>query len=861
MPKLTEYPQATSFDQNDILIKDGTNGTKKIAVEDAAIEFAALGGLGPEIQAINDFIFGEPLTGWSEPGYFIKTNEAPINVNSPSTASSTPNVRYLVVPCQPYDIFTVSCRGGSTSRSYTFVDQSGGIVGPQASASTTISDQVLLAPEGAVYLVCNDIYGTGNVRAGRQYTDTKYTPAVTIGDATQSSMVLSSGADLNKIVEPGNYRCGSNSTGAALINSPINTTFRMIVMALTVGNVATKHRIQIIIPSWAGDTNKNSIWYRKGKMPSGGEWSWSEWINLGGAYADTRVLNGIPALELTGDMTGISKDDAVTMNYDLLLDVNAAATSAIHGVCTVKWQGSSSQRYEKKNYTIKFTNTRDPDTGALSSVTPLDGWLFWIQAQNNYRRTISSSTTLPPNISTSNPRYAGTDHETQWWGEQTKFCTKANWIDASAARNIVCARLWAEMVKARVDAGEITDDRQNAPNYGAIDGFPIFIKINGTPQGLYTFNIPKDAWQFAMGGRATEYVVSGEGNGNKATQWKSATAAMDGSDFSVEYKDSDSISDSTIATSLNAAIAQAVSAGSDWETTLANYVDINSVFDYFIFTCCIANNDALARNILYGTYDGTKWFMSAYDMDTTFGFDPYGLEVFDVKGVRTNFAAAANMHRLAYLMYTYSKTKLKNRYKMWREGGITGGDGSYYEGWVQDGTYVRLKGMVGQVIPDSEEARANAKWNTTTAADGKFIIIPCSPGDFFTVTTTGQDNPRAFGFADSSKVLLESPLAANGLAVKDYVLQAPANAAYLIVNDASGNGYVRQGKIQEAILSDGHVWKMLTDFVKNIPSRDYDADRNTWPLTPGTSVMTVPQYMEYYRMHCKYLDAEIDALT
>ena len=40
MAKLTEYPQALTFDANDILIKDGTNGTKKITVEDAAKYFS-----------------------------------------------------------------------------------------------------------------------------------------------------------------------------------------------------------------------------------------------------------------------------------------------------------------------------------------------------------------------------------------------------------------------------------------------------------------------------------------------------------------------------------------------------------------------------------------------------------------------------------------------------------------------------------------------------------------------------------------------------------------------------------------------------------------------------------------------------
>lgn len=40
MSKLTEYPAVTRFDANDILIKDGTGGTKKIKASDAAVEFA-----------------------------------------------------------------------------------------------------------------------------------------------------------------------------------------------------------------------------------------------------------------------------------------------------------------------------------------------------------------------------------------------------------------------------------------------------------------------------------------------------------------------------------------------------------------------------------------------------------------------------------------------------------------------------------------------------------------------------------------------------------------------------------------------------------------------------------------------------
>lgn len=40
MAKITEYSQATSFDVGDVILKDGTGGTRKISVGDAAIGFA-----------------------------------------------------------------------------------------------------------------------------------------------------------------------------------------------------------------------------------------------------------------------------------------------------------------------------------------------------------------------------------------------------------------------------------------------------------------------------------------------------------------------------------------------------------------------------------------------------------------------------------------------------------------------------------------------------------------------------------------------------------------------------------------------------------------------------------------------------
>lgn len=407
--------------------------------------------------------------------------------------------------------------------------------------------------------------------------------------------------------------------------------------------------------------------------------------------ATPTMLQELPSLYLYGDIAGMTKSDAVTLDYSLFGQT---------GTCSCKWQGSSSQRYVKKNYTIKF------DTG-------LDAWNKWASYKNALRVNNGNSSSV---VTTSR------------WGSQTKYCFKANWIDPSHARNIVCARLWGQIVKNRVTGGGVTDNRKDAPNYGAINGFPMQIVLNGESLGLYTMNIPKDGWLFNMGSGAAEYVVAGENNSSAACRWK-ATAAVDGSDYSVEYAPN-GVTEATVAASLNTAISAAINAGADWETALAPYLDVDSVFDYFIFTCCVNNHDALARNILYGTYDGTKWFMSAYDLDTTFGVDPYGTTWFDVVNDRNQFAQAAAMHQLAYLMVTYSPAKLKARYQELRAG----------------------------------------------------------------------------------------------------------------------------------ILSEANVWKEFSNFIVDIPTRDYDIDRNIWPSAPGTATANMAQYLEYYRMHCDYLDNEIAAL-
>lgn len=314
------------------------------------------------------------------------------------------------------------------------------------------------------------------------------------------------------------------------------------------------------------------------------------------------VLSGMTVLYLEGDTSAMTKDDAVELAY---------VYGERSGTCTVKWQGSSSLSFPKKNYTVKFDNAFEAAEG---------------------------------------------------WGEQKKYCTKANWIDFSHSRNNVNAKLWGQIVASRSAANATLEA---CPNYGAVDGYPIAIVINGKYMGVYTFNIPKDAWMMNMGSGTNECILCADYH-VAATQFKAA-AALAGGDFEVEYiTDENNIE--WARTSLNNLInACATSNGSNLDTTIATMLDWDSAIDYYIFISLIRGNDMVDKNYILATHDGTKWFFSAYDMDCTYGLAFDGAKFFSatkdaLDGQTWNMTQIAARHRLFELIKTYKLDALKARY-------------------------------------------------------------------------------------------------------------------------------------------------------------------------------------------------------
>ena len=215
------------------------------------------------------------------------------------------------------------------------------------------------------------------------------------------------------------------------------------------------------------------------------------------------------------------------------------------------------------------------------------------------------------------------------WGFHNNFVLKADYNDILHARNVVGAKLWSKVVASRPDYDTLPEELRSSPNNGAIDGFPVRVYINGVYDGLYNWTIPKCDWMVGMNSaNANHVLLSAEFNDNGDVNYQynpcNFNTLWDGNKnyFDVEVGENSA----ELVSSLNAVINAIINEDS---VALEQSLDIKSAIDYFIFQEIILGTDGLAKNMLLATYDMSKWYLSAYDMDSTFNLDWNG-EILDI---------------------------------------------------------------------------------------------------------------------------------------------------------------------------------------------------------------------------------------
>lgn len=284
----------------------------------------------------------------------------------------------------------------------------------------------------------------------------------------------------------------------------------------------------------------------------------------------------------------------------------------------IKCQGNSSMAYDKKNFTVTLYSDE-------ARSTPLN-------------------ITIPG-----------------WGHASNKYVLKANYIDRTHARNVINARLWGEVVASRADYASLPAELRKSPNNGAVDGFPILVTTNGTYQGIYTWNIGKDAWMWGMDESNSSHVLMcGETNTDGTytetpCNFRALWSGTDGQDWSVEV----GANSEALKTSLNALISYVKDTTDEEFVAQADtYLDIQSAIDYYIFAYVNCGIDSLAKNMLLATYDMQVWHCGAYDLDTTWGLYWYGYDT-----VPATRACPSQYQEQYSLLWTRISTLFSDRFK------------------------------------------------------------------------------------------------------------------------------------------------------------------------------------------------------
>lgn len=274
----------------------------------------------------------------------------------------------------------------------------------------------------------------------------------------------------------------------------------------------------------------------------------------------------------------------------------------------IKIQGTSSLAYEKKNYTItlfedeSYENKMDVDVG---------------------------------------------------FGLASKYCLKANWIDKTHARNIVTARLASAMQKKY-------NLFLDTPNNGVIDGFPIEVYNNGEFLGLYTWNIPKDAWMFSMDEENENHIVLSNEGWEEGSMFSSLATFQD---WSVEVG---SENQATLK-KFNRMIGFVKNSTDEiFKREFSNYIDLDSAINYYIMLEFAELPDNTGKNMLMATYDGNVWYPTLYDLDTSWGTNYTGSGLYDYTLI--DIASSSNLWKR--LKENFSE-EIKTRYFALREDILT----------------------------------------------------------------------------------------------------------------------------------------------------------------------------------------------
>ena len=188
-------------------------------------------------------------------------------------------------------------------------------------------------------------------------------------------------------------------------------------------------------------------------------------------------------------------------------------------------------------------------------------------------------------------------------------------------RNLLCADVWADVTASRED---LPERFAALSNYGAVDGFPTLLYINGEFQGIYNMNLHKDDDLFGMSEDQYHAIMITNDPTAPEAFFKSEAVFSGDSPWEVEF--CGTADPDWAKKKLNQFITFVMeSDDASFRKNLHKYLDVDSAIDYLLsmYVLGLTNHGADELVLVcYGRND--PWVCSMYDMETGFGLSADG---------------------------------------------------------------------------------------------------------------------------------------------------------------------------------------------------------------------------------------------
>ena len=282
------------------------------------------------------------------------------------------------------------------------------------------------------------------------------------------------------------------------------------------------------------------------------------------------------------------------------------------------------------------------------------------------------------------------------WQANNKFNIKANYIDATQARNLVNAANFANAGRATALEHQSHTPLLKAQALGQMEGLPLELSFIDGYYGLMTLNTKKDEKSFGMDSKVdTNEAIEIE---QSKDPFSDATVTIDGTEFATDVHDQANDATKTNFSKMLSFIS--TSNDADFKAKLGNYFDVKSIMNAMLWGLMSNMWDSYDKSIILLSWDnGLTWYFTLYDMDSTWDLYWNGSKLQGACDITTGTIPSIWQNNTLYKrVYTNFKDELQAQYNFLRK-----------NVWRNDQLCRSYKQFIDS-IPETAYERDQTKW-------------------------------------------------------------------------------------------------------------------------------------------------------